>query len=101
MRLIEVQDADRCAAPLSLRVGDLLLFHASGARCVSGAGAAEVLGPFSEAVVGSNGKVVTPMGPPNAVLVRARQPGRATVEVMTGDPWHGSGTTTIEIEVGP
>lgn len=99
MRLIEVQDVQRCAAPLSLRAGDVLLLHASGGRVRSGAGVVEVLGPLVQATVGTGGGVVTPAGPPNVVLVRAWQPGRATLEVMSGDPFAGAQRSALEVEV--
>jgi hypothetical protein len=101
MRLIEVQDVRQCASPLLLRAGDLLLFHASGGRIGSRSGVVELLGPFNQALVASDGSVLTPMGAPNVVLVAARQAGRATIEVITGDPWRGAETITLDLEVEP
>jgi hypothetical protein len=101
MRLIEVQDVRQCALPLLLRAGDLLLFHATGGRILSRSGVVEMLGPFNQGLVSPDGSVLTPMGAPNVVLVRARQAGRATIEVITGDPWHAAETTTLHLEVEP
>ena len=65
--------------------GGAARFHeASGARIRSGADVVELLGPFVQAVLGEDGSVLTPMGPPNVVLVRARQSGRAAIDVMAG-----------------
>ena len=78
----------------------MLLFHASGGRIRSGKKVVEWLGAFPPAIVGDDGAVVTPMGPPNTVLLRARYPGRARIELMLGDPFHGPQTTTVELRVG-
>ena len=79
-RLIEVQLPDRFPKPLEVRVGDVLLLAATGARIKDGGRAVEVWGPFLSAVVGENGAVVAPEGPPNTVLVRACEPGSVTLE---------------------
>ncbi len=100
-RLVEVPDARKCSSPLTLHAGDVLLFHASGGRVRSGGDVVEMLGPLLEAVVGEHGEVLTPMGPPNTVLFRAHQPGRAVIDVVTGDPWHSPQTTTLELSVEP
>ena len=77
-RLIEVQQTDQFSAPLAVRVGDVLVFQATGARISDGESALEVFGPFVSAVVGESGAVLAPTGFPNAVLaraaLRARQP---------------------------
>ena len=96
-RLIDVADAKSCPSSLRLRVGDMLLFHASGGRV--GSGGIEMLGPFLQAVVGTHGEIVAPMGAPNTVMFRAHRPGRAVIEVMTGSPWHASGTTSLSVIV--
>ncbi len=89
-RLIEIQAGQDLADPLVVHVGDLLLFDASGGCVRSGAEGVELLGAFLRSVVGSHGEVLSPMGSPNAVGFLARRPGPATIEVITGDPWHGS-----------
>jgi hypothetical protein len=80
-------------------VGDVLVFQATGAQVSDGATAVEILGPFVSAVVGENGAVLAPMGFPNAVLVRACGPGQATLELFTGDPFHGRRATTVRITI--
>jgi len=100
-RLIEVQDAGGCPSPLTVRQGDVLLFRAAGGRVRAGGDAVELWGPFLPGVVGEDGDVLTPMGPPNAVLFRARRPGRARVDVVTGDPFHAPQTTTLDLTVEP
>jgi hypothetical protein len=61
----------------------------------------EILGPFLPAVVGDNGQILSPMGAPNAVWFLARRPGRATIDVVTGDPWQAPQTTTLDITIEP
>jgi hypothetical protein len=98
-RLIEVQDAQKCPSSLTLHSGDMLLFHASGGRVGSGGNVVEMLGPFLQAVLGDHGNILAPMGAPNVVFFRAHRPGRAVIDVVTGDPWHAPQTTTLEIRV--
>jgi hypothetical protein len=98
-RLIEVQDARVCPSPLTVRPGDVLLFRAAGGRVRSGGNVVEVLGPFLPAVLGDDGNILTPTGPPNTVLFRARRPGRARIDVVTGDPFHTPQTTALAITV--
>jgi hypothetical protein len=98
-RLIEVERPEDCPSPLVIRVGDVLLLRATGGRVRRGGSVVQLLGPFLQAVVGTAGGVMVPEGPPGAVLVRARRPGVATVEVFTGDPWHRTRTTRLEVHV--
>lgn len=98
-RLIEVQDARTCPSPLTVYLGDMLLFRATGGRVRSGDDVVELLGPFLSAVLGDDGTILTPIGPPNMVLFRARRPGRARIDAVTGDPFHTSQTTTLDITV--
>lgn len=98
-RLIEVQYAQKCPSPLTLHTGDMLLFHATGGRVGSGRNVVEMLGPFLQAVLGDHGNILAPMGPPNTVFFRAHRPGRAVIDVVTGDPWHAPKTTTLEISI--
>ena len=98
-RLIEVPDAQKCPSPQTIKVGDVFLFHATGGYVRSGDDVIELVGPFVTAIVGDEGKILTPMGPPNAVLFRARQPGRALVNLVTGDPFHSPQTTELRITV--
>jgi hypothetical protein len=98
-RLIDVQDAAALPSSLRLGVGDVLVFSASGGHVRSGAGVIEILGAFIPGVLRENGEIVSPMGAPNTVLFLARRPGRATIDVVTGDPYHASRSTTLEITV--
>ena|ERR1043165_6546394 len=99
-RLIEVQDVAAPAPHLTAQTGDVLLFRAAGARLLSGSGVLEPLGPFVTAVLAGTGEVLTPEGPPNTVLVRANGPGRAQLEVISGDPFHNPQTVTWTVSVG-
>ncbi|SRR5260370_19558348 len=98
-RLIEVQNAQSAPSSLALQVGDVLLFHATGGHVPSGDDVVEMLGAFLPASLGDNGKILTPMGAPNTVLFRALRPGRAMIDVVTGDPWHAPQTTSLGITV--
>ena len=100
-RLIEVQLAPDGPTRLTVVTGDLLQFAASGGHVRSGERCIEMLGPFRSAVVAINDEVLAPMGAPNVVLFVARQPGRAAIDVVTGDPWHSPETREIEIVVQP
>jgi hypothetical protein len=98
-RLIEVQHARDLPTTLTITVGDVLIFGATGGHVHSGAEVVEILGPFVRGVVGDNGQIISPMGAPNRVLFLARHPGRATIDVVTGDPWHAPKTTALSITV--
>jgi hypothetical protein len=98
-RLVEVQQAQVRPSSLSVRTGDVLLVQATGGRVQSGGDVVEMLGPFLPAVLGEDGSVVTPMGAPNTVLLRAHRPGRAIIDVVTGDPWHAPQSVTLSIVV--
>lgn len=98
-RLIEVQDAPGCPSPLTVHRGDVLLFRAAGGHVRSGEDVIELLGPFLSAVVGDDGNIFTPMGPPNAILFHARKPGRASIDVVSGEPFVSSQTTVLTVLV--
>jgi len=98
-RLIEVQDARECRSPLTVHPGDVLLFRAVGGHVRSGGDSVEMLGPFLATVAGDDGNILTPMGSPNTVMFRARQPGEALIDVVTGDPFHTTQTTALVIAV--
>lgn len=101
-RLIEIQPGTQGFPPsITVEVGDLLVFSATGGHVQSGADAVEIVGAFLSSVLGSNGRILSPMGAPNAVLFLARRPGHATIEVVTGDPWHASQTTMLDLTVEP
>ena len=101
-RLIEVEDVRACPPGLTIGVGDVLLFHATGGHVRSGGGAVELLGPYVQAVVGTDGQVLTPMGPPNAVLLRARGPcAGAEVGLIIGEPFRRVEEVTVVVSGGP
>jgi hypothetical protein len=100
-RLIEAQLTPDGPTRLTIMVGDMLQFAASGGHVRSGERCIEMLGPFRSAVVAINDEVLAPMGAPNVVLFIARQPGSAEIDVVTGDPWHSPETREIEIVVQP
>jgi hypothetical protein len=99
-RFIEVQDAELYLQSEYISVGDVLFFHASGTRVLSEGGVIEVLGTYVSAVAGTEGQIVTPLGPPNVVLLRALRPGKANVCIMTGDPFGERKSTEIRVNVG-
>ena len=98
-RLIEVQQAQGFPPSLSLTVGDMLVFGATGGHVQSGADVVEIFGPFVPGLLGDHGAIISPMGAPNTVLFLARHPGRATIDVVTGDPWRAPQTTTLDLTV--
>jgi len=96
-------------AKLSIRLGDILSFSATGGRVCSSSEASSLakadvvrlLGAFSQGVVGPAGEIVSPAGPPSSVLFLASSVGAASIEVMTGDPWHHVRTTVLDVTVEP
>ncbi|HEY0404108.1 MAG TPA: hypothetical protein VGC89_00160 [Pyrinomonadaceae bacterium] len=98
-RWIEARPEEPLPVSLTLEVGDLLSFAASGGRVLSGAGVVEILGPFIPGLMLDDGRILSPEGAPNALFFLARRPGRATIDVFTGDPWSAPQTTTLEVTV--
>jgi hypothetical protein len=98
-RLIELHDAPELPASLTVGLGDVLRFGASGGRVRSGKDVVEMLGPFMPAVLGTNGEILSPMGVPNTLLCVARRSGTAVVEIVGGFPWRESETAVVEIKV--
>jgi hypothetical protein len=99
MRLIEVRPSQGVEGPIVVETGDLVLLRASGTRLETGEGVIEVLGSFRTAVAGRDGAVLTPAGPPDAVVLRAVAPGHASAAVSTGDPFRNPGSRPLEFEV--
>jgi hypothetical protein len=97
-RLIEVQDPNATNSPILAQVGDMLQFYASGGRVLAGQAVAEWVGAYLTATLGTNGDVVAAAGPPNSVFVRIIGLGSATVELMTGDPWHRPSAIQVQID---
>jgi hypothetical protein len=100
-RLIEVQDVRTCPSQMTVRLGDVLLFHAVGGRVRSGRETVRLLGVFFSSVLGNNGQILTPIGPPNIVMFQAHQPGPSLIDVITGDPFQAPRTTTVYLTVEP
>ena len=86
---------------LTIRVGDLLRFSASGGHVRAGAEVLQLLGPFIPAVVATDGRVLAPQAAPGILVFLARAPGAARVDVVTGDPWRAPVMTAIEIQIEP
>ena len=84
---------------LTIRVGDMLIIGATGGHVYSGAEVVEIVGTFVRGVLGEDGQLISPMGAPNRVLFLARHPGRAAIDVVSGDPWHAPRTTALTITV--
>lgn len=98
-RLIEIQPGRQdMPAELVVGVGDVLRFAATGGHLSTGT-ALELVGIFDDSVVGVDGRVLSPMGPPGSVLFRAIGQGHAVVDVVTGDPWQSPITWTLSIRV--
>jgi hypothetical protein len=93
-------DDEGLPAELVLGVGDVVRVAATGGSVRSGTGV-ELLGILTDSVVGTDGSVLTPLGPPGAVLFRAREPGRAVIELVSGDPFRGPLTRTLVVRVEP
>ncbi len=72
---------------LHVRVGDLLRVHASGGTVTDGAEVVRLLGSFTSAVLTTLGTVLAPEGAPNVVVLLVTGPGRAHLDLVTGDPW--------------
>ncbi|MDX6694042.1 MAG: hypothetical protein QOF02_1645 [Blastocatellia bacterium] len=98
-RLIEIAPEQPLPPSLTLRVGDLLSFAATGGHVQSGSGVVEILGPFITGLLLDDSRILSPEGTPGAVFFLARRPGRATIDVITGDPWSAPHTKTMVITV--
>ena len=100
-RLIEVQNTEGFPQLLTIKVGDVLTFAATGGHVQSGAPVVALLGPFVPAVVGNNGEILTPMSAPNTVMFIGQAAGQATINVVNGDPWSQTQRATLTINVEP
>ena len=98
-RLIEIRGDDSVPSALTLGVDDVLMVGAAGGQVREGRDVIEMLGAFIPGTVAETGQVVSPMGAPNVVLLRARRAGRATLELVTGDPFHSARRHTLELTV--
>jgi protein involved in polysaccharide export with SLBB domain len=93
-------DDEGLPAELVLSVGDVVRVTATGGSVRSGSGV-ELLGILTDAVVGLDGSVLSPAGPPGVVLLRAREPGRALVDLVSGDPFRQPLSRTLAVRVEP
>jgi len=98
-RLVEIQRGEDAPAAVRLRAGDVLSVGASGARVRAGEGVISLLGAFLPAVCGGGGDVIAPEGAPSIVLFLARSSGKATVEIVIGDPWSTTTWKAIDVTV--
>jgi hypothetical protein len=98
-RLIEVGAEAVLPPSLAVKVGDVLMFGATGGQVLSGSGVVELLGPFLPGLVAGSGKILSPEGSPNTLLFVARHPGRAEIEAIGGNPWGVSRSTVLVVIV--
>ena len=50
-------------------------------------------------MLGTNGRVLSPMGAPGIVLFVAKAPGSAVIDIVTGDPWTSPSTLVLNVLV--
>jgi len=98
-RLIDMTQVDNLPPSLAVRAGDILMFNGTGGHVRSGKAIVEILGTFISGLLASNGRVLSPAGAPNTLLFRATGLGHATIDIVTGDPWHHPRTSVIDITV--
>jgi len=87
---------------LKVKVGDILIFSAAGGQVRGDHCLMKMLGVFVSAVVGTNGDVLSPAGPPNVVVFHACRAGSSTIELLltlAGMPSEKSETRVLEITV--
>ena len=72
----------------------MVRFAVTGGRIRSGAGV-ELLGVLFDSIVGTDGSVLAPFGAPDTVLLRARSPGLAVVDVGCGHPFPSPVTRSV------
>lgn len=96
-RLIDI--GTEPASELTVRVGDVLSFAASGGRVEEGDLAIEALGAFQPAVVATNGEVMSPQTPATTMLFRATATGRARLSLFSSLDWAAPTARSVEIVV--
>ncbi|MFF0943302.1 hypothetical protein ACFYE2_03625 [Kocuria sp. CPCC 205300] len=98
-RLIDIRPGEeRVPDELALTVGDVIRIAATGGRIHTGT-AVEMLGVFTDSVVGTDGSILTPLGAPAIIMFRARQPGTAIVDIVLGTPFGPSETRSVLFRV--
>ncbi|OUJ74709.1 hypothetical protein [Hymenobacter crusticola] len=98
-RLIDTQSLPELPSQITLSPGDVLVLQASGGYVQTGDDVLEMLGAYQPGLLQAAGTVLSPMGAPGTVLLRALQPGQATVNVVMGDPWFSPETHTLGVIV--
>jgi hypothetical protein len=98
-RLIEVDILNNLPSALAVEVGDVLVFQTGGGHIRSGANVVEILGPFVPSILSNDGKILTPQGPPAAIIIRAFSAGTAIIDLVIGDPFYKHHTASIELTV--
>lgn len=84
---------------LTVRVGDVLSFAASGGTVAEGDPAVELLGALSPGVVAINGEVLSPETPPTTVLFRAAAAGGARLTLFSGQDWSSPQSRIVTVTV--
>lgn len=84
---------------LTVGIGDVLSFAASGGSVDEGGPAVELLGAFFPAVVGSDGEVLSPATPPTVVLFRAAAPGHARLSLFSSLDWSRPQARAVDVTV--
>jgi hypothetical protein len=88
-RLVSVPSApDGFPDAVTLEVGDLVVFTASGGGIESGS-ALQTLGTFIGALPGPGGRTLAGQGAPNLTVFRAVAPGASLVRLISGDVRRG------------
>ena len=98
-RIVEIRDPKTCPTSLHLKVGDMLIFSATGGHIRDGARSVQFLGAYLTAVLALDGNIIAPAGNPNRTIFLAQAPGGATIDVVTGDPWRAFDTTKFELTI--
>jgi len=84
----------------ALRVGDVLRIDAMGAVVHGGSDAIQIVGPLTSSTLTPLG-TITPAGGPNVVIVVARKPGKARLDVIFGSPWGSRKTQEVSVIIEP
>ena len=98
-RLIEIGAEAVLPTSLAVKVGDALMFGATGGQVLSGSEVVEFLGLYLPGLLADSGKILSPEGAPNTILFVARHPGRAEIEAIVGNPWGVSRSTILVVIV--
>jgi len=99
-RLIDYRPTTAAGVMLAIRVGDIIIAAANGARVRDGGQMLEVVGPLKPALVGDNGEILSPMDAPNSILIHARAAGRASLELIVGDIFMTPRSVILDLDIG-